>query len=1262
MWRHIVSVLRRLGQRSNPHPTSGVGSEPPRDADEQPTPADVAPQADAAEGRDTVLDQLVEDWLNAPLIYEQRRMLEAHPELLAPAVEAILIEAVEQYRKEPEMAQELRERLRLLGAVRQAGRDARAITEVYVNLEGGFAVDTPPWLDDLELQLAHIAHTESAHIAAARRVDMWRQALIRLHEEHDIPDVIIAEANARLWDALDDLPHPSLVEQEEGLTCLWNALAVYTLDRYPAQYARCQLYMGTSYQERASGSPRENFEAALACYREALGVYRPETFPELYALTENNRGNTYHRRIAGSRRDNAEEAIACYQRALTIYTLEDYPNDYAMTQNNLGNTYLIRMTGRRSDNLETAITCYHEALPVYTRDDAPRDYAMLQVGLGTVYRERVEGLEADNLEAAIGYYEAALQVYDAKKDPLRYAQVQVNLGGAYQERLLGARNENLETALACFQRALTIYTRDGQPSAYARTRMGMGNLFRVRVSGERSGNLDDAIRAYEDALAIFTPEDYPRDHRNVACALAATLWREIAPLAEQRGQWDEARQTYERAHTLYLSARQVQAELGWLETDEQGRARLRGSTGGAREMYARDAWILWRLEDAPGAVVALEAGRAQALAEAQAIADLATDRLCAEHAEAIADASAAYQAARQTEDRRELRQARDQLKDIRTAIHAHCDSQFLPDEPTIGVIEQAAASGHALIYLAATDRGGLLGIASPVAPTTAADYGAPRISIHFVAIPDLTADSVDSWLIRPDTADVRGVILGGLQVALNREGRRVLQTWGELASTEEGGARGRLALPLKEVATRLPANRDTVRRALERALDQCHMAANRAEREDQIMRARTWRNRAAKSLGAALQERWFRSMFDWAFQAAELDIVLPALSQTIMQPLRESLDHLDLATYPVALIPCGLLGAFPLHAAPVSVTLASGQDVEIPFQETCALTYQASAAAFTAARRAVETLPEHGPVIMVGDPRPTVLPTLPWAQAEAQAIVQVATNARIAGSRAMLAEDATRDGVMAMLARIRDSGRGAWVGVASHGHADPTDPHRCFMVLAASERLTLADMQRQRLLAGVRLFNASGCVTGLGDLETAPDELSSFAGGALQAGAAGVFATQWAVNDRATALLMLRFAHEWVGAGAQSSLAPTVALRAAVSWLRQATPSEINAFTRSAWDTAGSELEFARAMEPDDDDVITTVRGLDLRDALAVETGVPLAGAAATNDADDSDDASIRARRRLPAPTSAPDTSDNVESAAPYAHPIYWAAVVAYGA
>ncbi len=374
----------------------------------------------------------------------------------------------------------------------------------------------------------------------------------------------------------------------------------------------------------------------------------------------------------------------------------------------------------------------------------------------------------------------------------------------------------------------------------------------------------------------------------------------------------------------------------------------------------------------------------------------------------------------------------------------------------------------------------------------------------------------------------------------------------------------------------------------------------------------------------------------WFFMEAELEDLLPRVSQTVMHPLRAWLDQQGLTDHdqPIALIACGRLGALPLHAAPVR----DHRGHAMPFQETCELSYQASARTLGAARAALQQLPKAGPVLAVGNPQPTSATSLKWAEAEAEAIVDLAIRTGRAGSRALLKYDATKSAVLSLLRTIREEKPGAWVEIASHGHADPADPADCFMLLGGTnaqgrpELLTLAELQRSRLLEGVRLFNASGCTTGVGDLDTAPDELSSFAAGVLQAGAAAAIATQWSVDDRATFLLMLRFAQVMLG---DPSITPARALHEAASWLRQATWDDLEAL-------ANKGLRKLRPIRPSRRDARDAVRGLTTDEATAAR------------------DARFPAEEGFEALAESVPIGHGRER--PFDHPIYWACAVVFGA
>jgi CHAT domain-containing protein len=130
------------------------------------------------------------------------------------------------------------------------------------------------------------------------------------------------------------------------------------------------------------------------------------------------------------------------------------------------------------------------------------------------------------------------------------------------------------------------------------------------------------------------------------------------------------------------------------------------------------------------------------------------------------------------------------------------------------------------------------------------------------------------------------------------------------------------------------------------------------------------------------------------------------------------------------------------------------------------------------------------------------------------------------------------------------------VNASCHGIFDLRNFLRSRLILAHEEELTLADMLSDQVdLRGLRLLILSACQTAILDLQGARDEVRSLAAGMLQAGAAAILASLWSVDDRATYLLMVRFALEWFPR--IHTEPPATALARAQQWLRTVTNHEL---------------------------------------------------------------------------------------------------------
>jgi CHAT domain-containing protein len=269
--------------------------------------------------------------------------------------------------------------------------------------------------------------------------------------------------------------------------------------------------------------------------------------------------------------------------------------------------------------------------------------------------------------------------------------------------------------------------------------------------------------------------------------------------------------------------------------------------------------------------------------------------------------------------------------------------------------------------------------------------------------------------------------------------------------------------------------------------------------------------------------------------------------------------------------------------------------------------------------------------ITLGDPRPTHQ-ELQWGEAEAHTLVKLAHSMGLPGE-ARVHNRAVRSWLIEVLHT------GLIVDASCHGAFDANDFLQSFLQLAGGKRLTLAEaLNREVDLRGLRLLILSACQTAILDLRGARDEIRSLAAGMIQAGAQGVLASLWPVDDKATYLLIVRFAQEWFPRIEQEP--PAAALARAQQWLRTVTNQELRewqaarlpALTAKEQKKAGATIPGSALWEkeqslPDEAEKLVAIRGRGSRYTIGEATSL------------------VRT-------TAGKQTS---QGACPYADPIYWA-------
>jgi tetratricopeptide (TPR) repeat protein len=294
---------------------------------------------------------------------------------------------------------------------------------------------------------------------------------------------------------------------------------------------------------------------AVAIEQAALATYTRDYFPQDWARTQSNLG-TLLQEQADRMEDSAgitllKQSIAAYNAALTIYTKQDFRQEWARSHNNMG--VVLSKLGTRGEDMSLfaqAVTAFRTALDVYTKIDFPQDWALTQYNLGNMLQLQggyAKGPEADALfEQSANAYRSALEVYTQRETPEQWASAQHNLGTSLYEQ--GRHTEGtalFAQAVTAFQAALIVRTRECFPKQWAKTQYNLGTALweeSSRTATENTSLLEQSALAFKAALDIYTPEDFPEEWFNAQTNLGL--------LYEQKKQWPAAIQCFEKLRDI----------------------------------------------------------------------------------------------------------------------------------------------------------------------------------------------------------------------------------------------------------------------------------------------------------------------------------------------------------------------------------------------------------------------------------------------------------------------------------------------------------------------------------------------------------------------------------------------------------------------------------------------------------------------------------------------------------------------------------------
>ena len=495
------------------------------------------------------------------------------------------------------------------------------------------------------------------------------------------------------------------------------------------------------------------------------------------------------------------------------------------------------------------------------------------------------------------------------------------------------------------------------------------------------------------------------------------------------------------------------------------------------------------------------------------------------------------------------------------------------------VVQNAAGSrqAHAVLYLAATLRGGFAAIVSGNQPSSAANF-------TVVDIPALTHKAVNECMERTivltGSPDPR--VAGGFAHALNRSGNALFNTWSRKTFYEQLCAlrdTNTTEWAEQRVDSEQPATQILLQ-AIKNSLNALSNAGHWKPLYDQLFPDQLSSLQGKETVGPsdnpknlmqaaeetfnnliASQREQFAALLNEHFLRLEIQHIF-ATFRDILRPLIETIVEMSKAgIQQVTLIPYGSLAALPL-ASILETSISNDRRIG----DLVSLSILPSAQTLLYTQSIAPTPPRSSTqVYTLGDPLPSSKPSRRWSQAHALILKEEANRLSAGSAVAKIRTNATKKWFKKALQE------GFMVEAGCYCTLNIDAPLQSKLLLANDEELVLQELLPRAnparpgsILAssddfinveGLRLFIIASCQMKIKGERDLYDEAQSFSGVLLQSGVKAIFASYWNVSDEATFLLLRYFAQKWLPDTQKKS--PTRALYEAKLALSTVTNAEL---------------------------------------------------------------------------------------------------------
>lgn len=988
--------------------------------------------------------------------------------------------------------------------------------------------------------------------------------------------------------------------EEQAALLLTEAIEVFRDLGKRGPWAEAQANLGALKANSRAGNRAEAVGGAIECFEQALTYFTAEAFPHDHARISRNLASIYLERRNSSRPETVAAALGLARQISQHFNRATTPFEWANAQASLGLALLESRGGDRAVSIEEAITCFREAIELLK--PGSEIWALRLGHLANAYAARIAGDPGENLEEAIRLQEEAIAGLDPSQHPDTWVSAMQNLAVSYVERLTGSEADNVEKSIALIERALVLRSSFFQPEHRSELLEQLGTGFAQRRRGELQDNLERAVHSFQAAAEFRRPE--------AGMAAWLRLDQKLLRARIRHQQLDSSEAEHEkekedRPSLTEILARQNekaaaispdddlrtwvtgQMELGdfyrqlvpnpevgsrvWIEA-------FRTNLNRALECYGRGVAQITRLTE-PQLWIVIHERMATAYQLLNVLLDEPPQSFFADDDpgvygtcepglahEALQNAVAALTEALSTE-RREARQLlRNQLR--LGELQVQCED-WTSASRAFSRAAQAADSLLADIEVNEQELAAVLqdmGMLASLAP-------------HVFVATGLVKQALEAAEMAKARFIAKSLTLEALEIS-SEERSRLESLQAEIRHHE-----ARLLSPL--LVDRMPPL-DAVMRA--------RRALNGIELGDKVRKASDWieeivadgstlvfpflagagcsivvcfrqgkESRIESILGSRpsgalrylrrglgpaqadwrdLYSRYKERRLEGTWQEA-LESVARTLGSAFLEPLQTLLNRCAIGPGArLHLLPDGLLGVLPLA---IAQDPATGESLIQRFELSLAPSLRVLRAA------------QAGSATNGGEPSLalcTYATDLQFLDFEAEMVasrfIASAVTRLNGGELSELEPPADKEKILQALA-----GRNIW-HFAAHGIFRPTQLDQSGIQLAPGRLFSVAELLRTKFATKPALVVLSACETGLFDQEELPNEFIGLPVVFLQAGAAGVIATLWRVNDAAAALLFARFYEYYL----DDRVAPATALRQAQLWLRDSNAKDLEQVVR----------------------------------------------------------------------------------------------------